>query len=163
MVDARFKTIHGNDFVHVSIRKVGHDNRYPGRTEAGVDWTRVDRFFGEFHPDTYLEGSIYPGPGDYSRPPREFRDYQYRLSLDPGPRENWPDQHGSRYNYTTQLYNIYDAQNRHPGFGPGEYEIEMYTWYTGPPNELHPAVGEETKVQYIHYEHEIAVARFRID
>jgi len=174
VVEATFRTIHENDFVHLSIRKEGWDNAYPGRAEEGVDWTRPNRFFGEMHPDTYLEGSIYPGPGDYERAPKDFRDYEYRLPLDETERMNFPDEMGTRFSYTTQRYSIYDNQRRngrsvHPGFGPGRYEVELYTWYTGSPDERHPASAEAlaeqdiTKVQYIHFERRIAVAQFTID
>ena len=174
VIEATFRTIHKNDFVHLSIRKEGWDNAFTDRSEQGVDWSRPNRWFGEFHPDTYLEGSVYPGPGDYERAPKDFRDYEYRLSLDEAERTNWPDQNGTQFNYTTQRYSIYDNQRRrgrdfHPGFGSGRYEVELYTWYTGPPDDLHPAASETageqdvTKVQYIHFEHRIAVSQFTID
>lgn len=171
VIEATFATVHDNDFVHMSIRKEGWDNAYPGRTEPDVDWTRPNLWFGDYYPNTYLEGGVYPGPGNYKRPPKEFTDYEYRLSLDETERTNWPDQRGSEFNYTTQLYNIYDNHRRspgdnmgfHPGFGPGDYEIEIYAWYTGSPDDLHPAVGDEGKVQYIHYERRIVTTRFTID
>ncbi|MEM1022481.1 MAG: hypothetical protein AAF627_21930 [Myxococcota bacterium] len=174
VIEATFRTIHADDFVHLSIRKEGWDNDYPGRSETGVDWSRPNRWFGELHPDTYLEGSIYPGPGDYERPPKDFRDYTYRLSLDETQRTNWPDEEGSIFSYTTQRYSLYDDQRRsgraiHPGFGPGRYEVELYAWYTGPPDTLHPTASEVdteqdiTKVQYIHLEHTIARTQFTID
>jgi hypothetical protein len=99
--------------VHISIRKDGHDSNFGGRQVNNVDWTRPNRWFGEFHPNTYLEGSMYPAPGDY----------RYRLSLDPTDRTNWPDDLGSDYSYTTQFYSVYYGFRDHPGFGPGEFEI----------------------------------------
>lgn len=163
VIRARYATVHDNDFVHMSIRKDGWDNAFSDRTEEGVDWTRPNRWFGEFHTDTWLEGGMYPGDGDYTRPPQEFQDYEYRLSLDPAPRTNWPDRMGSPFNYVTRGYSVYDSHREHPGFEPGEYEVELYAWYTGSPNELHPAVGDETKVQYVHYEREIITTRFTVD
>lgn len=163
VIDATLSTVHANDFIHMSIRRVGHNNRYPGRTEPGVDWTRPNVWFGETHTDTYLEGGIYPGGGDFSRPPKAFRDYTYRLSLSRTVRTNWPDVQGSRFSYTTRTYSIYDDHGAHPGFSPGEYEIELYAWYTGEPNDRHPAVGDENKVQYIHSEHQIITTRFTVE
>lgn len=163
VIDAVFATVHDNDFVHMSIRKEGYDNRFRDLSEDGVDWTRPNLWFGQMHPDTYLEGGMYPGEGDYTRPPRSFRDYRYRLSLAPTRRTNWPDVRGSPFNYTTRGYQAYDDHRGHPGFGPGEYEVELYAWYTGSPDDRHPAANDDaTKVQYVHYERPIVRARFRV-
>jgi hypothetical protein len=157
------RTVHDNDFMHVSIRKEGWDNDYRDRVEEGVDWSRTNRWFRDLHPSTYLEGGIYPAPGDYRRLPKEFSTYEFRPTLEPGPRANWPDVLGTDYSWVNQGYNYADGQGGHPGFGPGEYEVEIYAWYTGAPNDLHPIEGDEGRVQFVHYEHRLAITRFAIE
>jgi hypothetical protein len=157
------RTVHDNDFVHMSIRKEGWDNDYRDRVEEDVDWSRTNTWFRDQHPDTYLEGGIYPAPGDYRRLPKAFSTYEFRPTLEPGPRANWPDVLGTDYSWVNQGYNYADGQGSHPGFAPGEYEVEIYAWYTGAPNDLHPIDGDEGKVQFVHYERRLAITRFTIE
>lgn len=166
VIEATLATIHGNDFTHMSIRKAGWDNAYdvarsPSPEQPDRDWSRVHRWFGELHPNTYLEGSFHDG--SFGKPPTDFDTYAYRLALDPQARTNWPDEAGSGYQYITRGYSYADNNPGHPGFGPGEYEIEIYAWYTGSADDLHPAAGGQSGVQYIHYERRVATTRFTIE
>lgn len=166
VIEATVATVHGGDFTHVSIRKEGWDNEYdiersPGPGQPERDWSRPHRWFSELHPNTYLEGSIHDG--DFKKPPEDFTTFRYRLDLAPGRRRNWPDEFGSEFQYITRGYSYADNNPSHPGFGPGEYEIEIYAWYTGSANGRHPATDGKPDVQFIHYEYEIVTATFTVE
>lgn len=159
-------TVHRNDFTHVTIRKEGWSNAYdisrsPSPGQPDRDWSRPHRFFGEFHPDTYLEGSLHDG--NFKRPPKTFQTYAYRLPRAAGVRSNWPDERGSEFLYVTRGYSYADNNSGHPGFGPGVYEVEVYAWYTGAADDEHPAANGEPEVQYIHYEQQIVTTQFTIE
>jgi hypothetical protein len=166
VLEATVATPHGDDFTHISFRKVGWDNTYvpersPAPEQPERDWSRVHRWFGELHRDTWLEGSLHDGA--FEKPPADFRTYRYRLDRAPGARRNWPDLRGSKYRYITRGYGYADNHQGHPGFGAGIYEVELYAWYTGDADDLHPASGGEPEVQYVHFEYRVAVARFEVD
>ena len=166
VIEVTLATIHGSDFTHMSIRKAGWSNSYdvarsPAPEQPDRDWSRPHRWFGEFHPNTYLEGSFHDG--SFGRPPATFNTYVYQLSLDPQARTNWPDEGGSDYQYITRGYSYADNNSGHPGFGPGDYEIEIYAWYTGSADDLHPSADGQPSVQYIHYERQIARTRFTVE
>ncbi len=163
-IEATIADVHG-DFIHMSIRKDGYDNGYtiersPSGGQPDRDWSRVHRWFGDFYPDTYLEGRIDDGSGDG---PTEFETYAFRLDRTETTRTNWPDEGGSDYEYITSVYPYADGQPLHPGFEPGGYEIEVYAWYTGFAEARHPSTGGENGVQYIHYERRIVTTRFEIE
>jgi len=163
-IAASIADVHG-DFVHVSIRKEGHDNGYtppagPGPNKPWQDWSRVHRWFGDYYPNTYLEGRFDDGT---FRGPPEFTSIEFQVPRARGPRANYPDENGTDFEYITIGYDYAGGINGHPGFGPGEYEIEIYAWYTGVPDDLHPAVDDSfDEVQYIHHEQRIITTRFTV-
>lgn len=165
LVTATIGDAHG-DFVHVSIRRDGHDNGYtiersPAPNQPERDWSRVHHWFGEMHRDTWLEGRFDDGSG---RGPRAFTTFAYEVPRAAGgTRENYEDTLGGDHVYITRGYSYADGNGRHPGFGPGTYEIEIYAWYTGRANQAHPAAGGETGVQYVHYERPLATAVFVVE
>lgn len=155
--------IHG-DFLHMSIRKEGYENGYTKETSPaidlkGQDWTRVHHWFEELHPNTFLEGRIDDTGGEG---PGDFETYRFRLPRAAHNASIYEDENGSDYVYLANDY-YYADRNPTPEFSPGEYEVEVYAWYTGRPNGDHPLADEEKKrVQYIHYERTLAVANFTI-
>ncbi len=165
LITATIADIHG-DFIHMSIRREGRDNGYtversPAPDQLDRDWSRVHHWFGELHADTYLEGRIDDGSGEG---PSKFRTYSFQLprSLSLS-RQDFPDMNGSDYKYITRGYSYADGNGRHPAFNVGNYEIEIYAWYTGTANFIHPAIDGYSGVQYIHYERPITSAKFVID
>lgn len=165
LISATIGNVH-DDFIHVSIRKDGWDNGYtiersPAPDQPDRDWSRPHRWFGDFYPDTWLEGRFEDGRNDGG--PSSFASFTYRVPLAPGTRSNYPDEDGGEYDYLTRGYNYADGQSRHPGFPAGDYEIEIYAWYTGRQSVGHPAIGGQSGVQYIHFERQIATTRFTVD
>lgn len=165
-IQSRITDVFGN-FVHISIRKEGHDNGYsiqrsPAPNQPKRDWSRVHTWFGELNPDTYLEGRFDDGS---NRGPKEFTTLVYHLPRASGNRQNYADQNGSDYEYITIGYNYADGQYypSHPGFDAGQYEIEIYAWYTGQSTDTHPAVDDSPGVQYVHYEWKIITTEFTIE
>lgn len=164
LIEASIADVHG-DFVHVSIRKAGHDNNYtpevsPAPNKPWQDWSRVHRWFQDYYPNTYLEGRFDDGS---FRGPDEFLSVAYRVPRARGVRANYPDENGSSYEYITRGYDYAGGINGHPGFGPGDYEIEIYAWYTGNPSDLHPATDDSfEEVQYIHHERRIVATQFTV-
>lgn len=166
LLSATIADAHG-DFVHMSIRREGHDSGYtiersPAPNQPHRDWSRVHHWFGELHPNTYLEGRIDDGSG---RGPSSFNTYAFELPRESrSSRENFPDVHGSDYEFITQGYSYADGgYSGHPAFDAGTYEVEIYAWYTGTANEEHPAVDDSEGVQYVHYEHHLASTTFVVE
>jgi hypothetical protein len=154
------------DFIHMSIRQKDWDNAYtvdrsPDPNQPERDWSRVHTWFGDMHPDTYLEGRIDDGS---ARGPNESTTYRFHLprlaDLD---RQDFSDENGSDYVYITSVYSYADGHARHPAFGPGEYEIEIYPWYTGNVNDEHPAINDRPQVQYLHHEAPLTSTTFTIE
>ena len=150
---------HHGDFIHMSIRKQGWDNKYtiirsPAAGQAHRDWSRVHRWFGELHPNTYLEGRIDDGSGDgpYWADTFTFRIPRGKTYL----RRDYADEGGGDYAYITEGYSYADGQDRHPAFGPGMSEVQIYAWYTGTAEDDHPAADGRDGVQYVHYESPLA-------
>jgi hypothetical protein len=164
LVAATIVDVHG-DFIHMSIRREGHVNDYtversPAPEQPERDWSRVHHWFGELHPDTYLEGRIDDGSGEG---PPSFETYTFRLPRSTNPRDNFAEEGGSDYVYITKGYDYADGNPGHPGFGAGTYEIEIYAWYTGRVNDHHPSIDGRPGVQYVHYEHPITSTTFVIE
>lgn len=164
-IEATIANYHG-DFIHMSIRKSNWNNNYtvkrsPAGDQPKRDWSRVHRWFGKMNSNTYLEGRIDDGSGDG---PHQFTTYFFKLPINQSmPRKDFQDQNGSDYEYITTGYYYADGHAGHPNFTPGNYEIEIYPWYTGTANDQHPAKDGEEGVQYIHYEEPIASTTFVID
>lgn len=165
VITATIADAHG-DFVHMSIRKKGWDNHYsversPAPDQPERDWSRVHHWFGALHPDTYLEGRIDDGSGRGPSQPQAFEFSLARAAS--GVRMDHDDQRGSDYRYITRGYSYADGNVFYPSFGPGEYEIEIYAWYTGYASIWHPASGGQPQVQYVHYDMPIVSTSFVID
>lgn len=164
VVTTTIANVHG-DFIHMSIRKKGHDNQYtiersPAPSQENRDWSRVHHWFMELNPDTYLEGRIDDGGGTG---PQRFRTYEFRVPREAGlARGNYPDINGTDYMYITLGYGYADGNYTHPPFAAGEYEIQIYAWYTGWASWTHPSIDDSPKVQYVHYEHPLATFHFTI-
>ena len=157
---------HHTDFIHMSIRRHGWDNDYtiegsPDADQPERDWSRVHAWFGVQHRDTYLEGRIDDGRGVG---PDDWLTVRYALPRGARPaRRTFPDEGGSAYQYITTVYAYADGHVTHPAFEPGEYEIELYPWYTGPADALHPAADDSPEVQYVHYEAPLVSTTFVIE
>jgi hypothetical protein len=157
---------HHTDFIHMSIRKHGWDNGYsigrsPDPMQPDRDWSRVHHWFGELHPDTYLEGRIDDGRG---RGPAAWTTVRFALSRSPdAQRREFPDANGSDYAYITTVYAYADGHLGHPGFEGGDYEIEIYPWYTGSVDAQHRASDDSPEVQYLHHEVSLASTTFVIE
>lgn len=164
-ISATIADAHG-DFIHVSIRREGHDSGYtiersPAPAQPERDWSRVHHWFGELHPDTYLEGRIDDGSG---RGPAAFQTFTFELPRGAGPeRQSYAEVDGSDYEYITRGYSYADGASGHPPFSAGRYEIEIYAWYTGTSTDLHPAADDRPGVQYVHYERPLASTAFVIE
>lgn len=165
VLTAKIADIHG-DFIHMSIRKQGWDNHYtiegsPAPQQPDRDWSRVHHWFGELHTNTFLEGRIDDGSG---QGPGELQTFMFLLPrASAWERYNFPDENGSKYQYITQGYGYADGHWSHPAFEAGEYEIEIYAWYTGKANGDHPAADGKPEVQYIHYEHHVTSTTFTVE
>jgi hypothetical protein len=165
ILSATIADAHG-DFVHMSIRREGHDSGYtversPAPNQPERDWSRVHHWFGELHPNTYLEGRIDDGN---RVGPSTFQTFTFQLPRGvTQPRENFADTLGSDYEYITRGYSYADGNSQHPAFGPGTYEVEIYAWYTGQATATHPAADDSAGVQYVHYEQPLASAVFIVD
>ena len=164
-IKATIADYHG-DFIHMSIRRKGWRNGYsversPAENQPKRDWSRVHHWFGQMHPNTYLEGRIDDGSGEG---PFEFTTYMFKLPVNKNSatRQNFPDKNGSDYQYITRGYYYADGNPLHPSFPPGSYEIEIYPWYTGSANGRHPSKNDNEEVQYIHYEQQLASTTFVI-
>ncbi len=164
-IKATISDYHG-DFIHMSIRKANWNNNYtvkrsPAGNQPERDWSQVHQRFGKLYRNTYLEGRIDDGSG---AGPSQFKTYIFKLPIDQSmPRKDFQDLNGSGYEYITTGYYYADGQAGHPSFTPGNYEIEIYPWYTGSANNLHPAKDGKEGVQYIHHEQPVASTTFLID
>jgi len=164
-IQATIADIHG-DYIHMSIRREGHENGYtiersPAPNQTSRDWSRVHHWFGDMYPDTYLEGRIDDGSG---AGPSDFQTFSFKVPRGvTQARSNYPDEGGSDYTYITRGYSYADGNNRHPSFPSGNYEIEIYAWYTGKSQGRHPAIDGSDGVQFVHYEHHITSVEFTIE
>ena len=164
-ITASISDRHG-DFIHMSIRKQGRDNAYtikrsPAAGQTHRDWSRVHRWFGQMHPDTYLEGRIDDGSGEG---PHWNTTYTFRIPRGKTYlRRDYADEGGSDYVYITEGYTYADGQDRHPAFGPGVYEIVIYAWYTGDADDEHPATDGSDGVQYVHYDPLASTGWFKVE
>lgn len=163
LIQAEIHNYHG-DFIHMSIRQSGYDNRFyqamfdsPSYTNR--DWSRVVYWFDTLHPDTWLEGRLDNGTG---RGPLISRALFLELPLGQGVRTNYADSLNSGYEYITKGYSYADGHSDHPGFPSGEYTITLYPWYTGPVNREHPSALGRDEVQYIHYDVALAETSFTV-
>jgi hypothetical protein len=164
VLTATIADVHG-DFIHMSIRRDGHDNAYtversPGPSQETRDGSRVHTWFEELHPDTYLEGRIDDGRG---RGPSRFQSYRFLLPRIAQARQDYEDEHGSEYVYITRGYSYADGHGAHPGFPAGTYEVEIYAWYTGRASARHPSIDDFQGVQYVHYEQPLASTTFVVE
>ncbi len=167
LIAACISDLHG-DYIHMSIRKQGHKNGYtvkrsPAPGQPHRDWSRVHHWFGEMHPDTYLEGRIDDGSGEG---PTWAETYTFRIprGKTSSPRQDYADEGGSDYVYITYGYPYADGNYQHPEFDSGTYEIEIYAWYTGSADDSHPAADGSEGVQYIHYDSPLATTGgFKVD
>jgi hypothetical protein len=165
LVAATISDVHG-DFIHMGIRKEGHDNGYtiersPAPGQAERDWSRVHHWFGELHPDAYLEGRIDDGSG---AGPSGLETYRFLLPRGADrARQDFSDEDGSDTQYITSVYSYADGHGRHPAFEAGRYEIEIVPWYTGTVNDAHPAIDDRPGVQYLHYEMPITSTTFELE
>lgn len=165
LLSATIADVHG-DFIHVSIRRDGYDSGYtiersPGPNQPERDWSRVHHWFGELHPDTYLEGRIDDGN---QVGPRDFQTFTYELPRGSNlPRQNFQDTQGSAYEYLVSGYRYADGNSGHPPFDAGTYQVEIYAWYTGSANGEHSAEGDFSGVQYIHYDRPLVSTTFELD